>query len=59
MPDLRVGDILRDHDILEDAREEAFRAADRMREGREPGRRELVTPLERRWAGRRGIVQVG
>jgi ATP-dependent DNA helicase RecG len=59
IPDLRVGDILRDHDILEDAREEALQAAGRMRQGHEPGRIELVRHLERRWAGRLGLVQIG
>ena len=59
LPDLRVGDILRDHDILEDAREEAFGAAGRMGQGTEPGRKELVQHLSRRWAGRLGMVQVG
>jgi ATP-dependent DNA helicase RecG len=59
IPDLRVGDILRDHDILEDARQEALQAAGRMRQGREPGRLELVQHLERRWAGRLGLVQIG
>ncbi len=59
IPDLRAGDILRDHDILEDARREAFLAAARMRDGSEPGRRAIVEHLERRWAGRLGMVRVG
>jgi len=57
MPDLRIGDILRDHDILEDARKAAFKAAATLHAA--PQRRELVQHLERRWAGRLGLIQVG
>jgi ATP-dependent DNA helicase RecG len=57
LPDLRVGDILRDHDILEDARREAFKAAATLATALE--RRDLVRHLERRWSGRLGLIQVG
>ena len=57
LPDLRIGDILRDHDILEDARKEAFWAASTLATA--PQRRDLVLHLERRWAGRLGLIQVG
>ena len=45
IPDLRVGDILRDHDILEDARREAFAAAAALDRGPRP--RDLLLHLER------------
>ncbi|MBI1951502.1 MAG: ATP-dependent DNA helicase RecG [Acidobacteria bacterium] len=57
LPDLRIGDILRDHEILEDARGEAFRCAANLAAA--PQRRDLVRHLERRWSGRLGLIQVG
>jgi ATP-dependent DNA helicase RecG len=57
LPDLRAGDILRDHDILEDARREAFDLAERL--GSLPQRGDLVRHMERRWGGRLGMIQVG
>ncbi|HEU4403131.1 MAG TPA: ATP-dependent DNA helicase RecG [Candidatus Polarisedimenticolia bacterium] len=57
IPDLRVGDILRDHDILEDARKEAFAVAAAL--PAEPREHDLVRHLRRRWAGRLGMIQVG
>jgi ATP-dependent DNA helicase RecG len=57
LPDLRAGDILRDHDILEDARREAFDLAARL--GSIPQRGDLVRHMERRWGGRLGMIQVG
>ncbi|OLC53536.1 MAG: ATP-dependent DNA helicase RecG [Acidobacteria bacterium 13_1_40CM_4_69_4] len=57
LPDLRVGDILRDHDILEDARRAAFACAAGLATA--PQRRDLVEHVERRWAGRLGLIQVG
>ncbi|MBI4169174.1 MAG: ATP-dependent DNA helicase RecG [Acidobacteria bacterium] len=57
IPDLRVGDILRDLDILEDARREAFDLAARL--ATIPQRGDLVRHMERRWGGRLGMVQVG
>ncbi|MFQ5877677.1 MAG: ATP-dependent DNA helicase RecG [Acidobacteriota bacterium] len=59
LPDLRVGDILRDHDILEDARREAFARAGSVRGGTAPRAGALLRQLERRWAGRLGIVRIG
>ena len=57
IPDLRIGDILRDHDILEEARREAFRAADGLRSG--PAPPDLVQHLTRRWSGRLGLIEIG
>jgi ATP-dependent DNA helicase RecG len=56
IPDLRVGDILRDHDLLEEARREAFAAAAAPSPGPPPG---LMQHLERRWAGRLGLIRIG
>ena len=55
--DLRVGDILRDHEILEDARRQAFALAATLRT--EPERRDLARHLGGRWSGRLGLIQVG
>ena len=57
LPDLRIGDILRDHDILEDARRAAFACAATLAAA--PQRRDLVRHLEGRWAGRLGLIQIG
>jgi len=57
LPDLRVGDILRDHDILEDARREAFAVASGLRTGDRPA--DLLAHLERRWSGRLGMIRIG
>ena len=56
LPDLRIGDILRDHDILADARREAFETAASL--GTSPRRHDLVLHLERRWSGRLGLIRV-
>ncbi len=57
LPDLRIGDILRDHDVLEDARRAAFACA--ATPAGAPLRSELLRHLESRWAGRLGLIQVG
>jgi ATP-dependent DNA helicase RecG len=54
--DLRLGDILRDRELLEDARTAAFAAAATTRAG-DGGA--LVAHLGRRYAGRLGTIQVG
>ena len=58
LADLRVGDVLRDHDILEDARREAFAATGGLRSG---GAKEaaVLQHLQRRWAGRLGMIRIG
>jgi ATP-dependent DNA helicase RecG len=57
LPDLKIGDVLRDHDILEDARCEAFALASALPGG--PPRPELAAHLERRWSGRLGLIEIG
>jgi ATP-dependent DNA helicase RecG len=57
LPDLRAGDILRDQDILEDARAAARQAAGAARE--DAGGRLLLEHMARRFAGRLGMIQVG
>jgi ATP-dependent DNA helicase RecG len=57
LPDLRIGDILRDHAILDEARREAFACAAGLATARPSG--DLVRHLERRWSGRLGLIQVG
>ncbi len=57
LPDLRVGDVLRDHDILEDARREAFGIAAGLR--LDTGPPDLMRHLARRWSGRLGMIEVG
>jgi len=57
LPDLRAGDILRDHDILEDARAAARLAAGAARAG--DGGRPMLEHMARRFAGRLGMIQVG
>ena len=57
LADLRLGDILRDRDILEDARGAAFAAAEEARDGRMPP--PLLEQMNRRLAGRLGMIRVG
>jgi ATP-dependent DNA helicase RecG len=57
IPDLRLGDLVRDRDLLEDARAAAFEAATDARAGRVPA--VLTAHLERRWGSRLGMIQVG
>ncbi len=57
IPDLRLGDVLRDHDILEDARTEAFAAARVLT--RSDKRNDLLQHLSRRWTGRLGMIEIG
>ena len=57
LADLRLGDILRDRDILEDARGAAFAAAEQARDGRMPPL--VVEQMNRRLAGRLGMIRVG
>ena len=54
LPTLRVGDLLRDHQIMEDARREAVNALD------DPGQAEaLVAFVRSSWESRFGLVGVG
>ena len=57
LPDLRLGDILRDHALLEDARAAASEAVEGVRPG--APRRALLDHLARRFSGRLGMLQVG
>jgi ATP-dependent DNA helicase RecG len=57
LPELRAGDILRDHEILEEAREAAFSVAGSMETGPPPA--ETLHHLSRRWSGRLGMIEVG
>ena len=57
IPELRAGDILRDHDILEEAREAAFGVAGSPDKGPPPA--ETLHHLSRRWSGRLGMIEVG
>jgi ATP-dependent DNA helicase RecG len=54
LPTLRVGDLLRDHALMEDARREAVAWLDR-----EGAARPLVDYLSANWAARFGLVDVG
>jgi hypothetical protein len=51
---LRVGDLLRDHTLMEDARRDAVAWLDR-----EGSARPLVDYLSANWAARFGLVDVG
>ncbi|HYV18546.1 MAG TPA: ATP-dependent DNA helicase RecG [Verrucomicrobiae bacterium] len=57
IPDLRLGDLVRDREILEDAREAAHAVVADTRAGRAPA--VLTAHLERRWGSRLGMIQVG
>jgi ATP-dependent DNA helicase RecG len=57
IPDLRLGDVLRDHDILEDARREAFAAAAALQ--RSGHRDALLQHLTKRWSRRLGMIEIG
>jgi ATP-dependent DNA helicase RecG len=57
LPDLKAGDILRDLEILEDAREAARQAAAAARNGE--GGPVMLEHLSRRFAGRLGTIHVG
>ena len=54
LPTLRVGDLLRDHAIMEDARREALAWLDRG-----PAAAPLVKFVDKTWARRFGLVGVG
>ena len=54
MPTLRVGDLLRDHAIMEEARREALACLDRG-----PAAAPLVNFVDATWARRFGLVGVG
>jgi ATP-dependent DNA helicase RecG len=53
LPTLRVGDLLRDHQLMEDARRDATRWLD------EGGAASLTEYLSANWAARFGLVEVG
>ena len=54
LPTLRVGDLVRDHQLMEDARREAGAALD------DPAQHELLATFVREsWAQRFGLVGVG
>jgi ATP-dependent DNA helicase RecG len=54
LPTLRVGDLLRDHELMEEARRQATRWLDAAELGDD-----LVASLDRTWAERFGLVGVG
>ena len=54
LPTLRVGDLLRDHALMEEARRDAVAWLDRTAR-----RRPLVEYLSANWAARFGLVDVG
>jgi hypothetical protein len=54
MPTLRVGDLLRDHELMEDARREAVAALDNAEVSRP-----LVSFVRSTWEQRFGLVGVG
>jgi hypothetical protein len=54
MPTLRVGDLLRDHALMEEARREAIRALDDA-----AGAAALQSFVHASWAQRFGLVDVG
>ena len=54
LPTLRVGDLVRDHILMEEARREAINCLDDT-----AGSRPLVDYLTRNWAERFGLVEVG
>jgi ATP-dependent DNA helicase RecG len=54
LPTLRVGDVVRDHQIMEEARREASAALD------DPSQQEMLASFVREsWAQRFGLVGVG
>jgi ATP-dependent DNA helicase RecG len=57
LPDLRLGDLVRDRELLEDAREASHAIVADTRAGRAPA--VLTAHLERRWGSRLGMIQVG
>ena len=57
IPDLRLGDLVRDRELLEDAREAAHAVVADTRAGRAPT--VLTDHLSRRWGSRLGMIQVG
>lgn len=57
LPDLRAANIIRDADLLEKAREEAF--AYMQRDSALAGHPALRDLLMRRWQGRLGLISVG
>jgi ATP-dependent DNA helicase RecG len=54
LPTLRVGDLVRDHTVMEDARREAVAFLDES-----PSAKPLVDYLSANWAARFGLVDVG
>jgi ATP-dependent DNA helicase RecG len=54
LPTLRVGDLMRDHAVMEDARREAVAFLDR-----DVSAKPLVDYLSANWAARFGLVEVG
>jgi ATP-dependent DNA helicase RecG len=57
MPSLRVGNVIRDSEILQAAREEAFRLV--LEASDEGERDEVIEAVRRRWERRYGLVLVG
>jgi ATP-dependent DNA helicase RecG len=54
LPTLRVGDLIRDHALMESAREDALKWLER-----EPSAARLVESMSAGWATRFGLVDVG
>ncbi len=59
MPDLMLGNILRDFQILKAAREEAFSRVKNDPLIQDPGNCRLVSEIEKRYAGKSSLIRVG
>jgi ATP-dependent DNA helicase RecG len=59
MPDLKMGNILRDIRILEAAREEAFARVKSDPLLQDPGNVRLLSEMQKRYAGKSSLIRVG
>src|SRR5262245_945826 len=62
LPEIRIGNIIRDHALLDDARREAMAILDEIRTGTPAGmtrHRPLLDHMRRQWGERIGLMDVG
>ncbi len=59
LPEIRIGNIIRDYALLEEARSAALEVVEAVRAGRRPAQDPLIDHMRRQWGERIGLMDIG